>query len=135
MSDESLISRYTKKPQPPRPPASPQAPVSVALQTETTGCLERLTAGTHLLLDQVLRNHDRQAMPYAYLASLRLDKSGELKLMFASHMVSIKGRNLVPVYRAVAEHSARTLAEAPATFDAGEASIYNESITINDQDN
>jgi len=73
----------------------------------------RLEAGSYpaLMLRMELRAGASLALPYAHLGSLSLDAETGLTLLFATHKVLLKGRNLQPLYELLARHRVEALRE------------------------
>lgn len=73
---------------------------------------------TALELDLVLRGGDHWGFQYAYKPVMHFDASGIITLYFMNHTVTIKGRNLLPIFQALLDHSAREISEQETEFDS-----------------
>ena len=75
----------------------------------------------------------RLAMPYSYMTSIFFDASGVIVLSYASHNVRLVGRNLLPLYEALANHQARYIqqenAELERNIPAGDTFIADIEIS------
>ena len=68
-------------------------------------------------LDLVLRNGDHWGFPYSYKPAMHFDRSEGITIYYSSHKVTIKGRNLLPIYKALVAHNAREIREQDTEFD------------------
>ena len=73
--------------------------------------------GHSLMLDVRLRSGVRLALPYSYLSYFELDSSGAIQAVFASHTVTIQGRNLRPVYEGLSQHRIEWIQEGDPRHD------------------
>ncbi len=101
MSGDSILDRYLNEP--PRPTKRAAAPPS----TEVVEASERYVA----MLDCVLGNGNRVALPYAMLLRAEFDPSKGITLRYSTEDVEIAGYRLEPVYRAIVQHRAREIKE------------------------
>lgn len=90
----------------------------------------RPNMGQELTLDLQLRNGRCVGLPYAYLASLDYD-ADRIELLFSTHQVRIRGRNLQRLYRGLRKHSVEFIRESPTEFDdAGEEETFIAAIEV-----
>ena len=68
------------------------------------------------------------ALSYSYLMSVAFDPSGELILLFTSHRVTVKGKNLCPVYDAALTHTLRYLQEENPDYEGEGAETFISEI-------
>ena len=75
------------------------------------------------MLDVRQKTGDRAALPYAYLTFIHFNKSGDIRLEYSGHTVSIRGRNLGDLYNALLNHRVDYVQEADLQYeDTGEES-------------
>lgn len=67
-------------------------------------------------LDLCLRTGDRWAFPYSYKTAIKFDLSGTIMIYFTTHVVTIRGRNLKPLYEALITHTLICVREATDEF-------------------
>lgn len=60
-----------------------------------------------IMLDVRTLGGVRLAVAYSYLNSIFFDASGEIVLSFGSHNITVRGRNLAPLYEKLLSHSVR----------------------------
>lgn len=106
----------------------PKVPGSEYTKPLNTGCLEsRDVPGVCLRIESV---RQRIAIPYALLlvAEISEDQT-QCEISFATHKVSVRGRNLRYVYVAVSQGQATQISVGnPATFLEGQV-YYGPTIT------
>lgn len=72
-----------------------------------------------LMLDFRYRSGDAIALSYAYLISVAFDRSKGIALEFSGYRVTVAGRNLVSLYRALLDHRAAHIDESGEMAAAG----------------
>lgn len=81
------------------------------------------------MLDLHLANGDRVALPYSLLMKIEFDPSEGITLRFSTDDVTIKGRRLEPLYKALMQQRVSGIGEAsnghPAANEAVHAVITN----------
>jgi hypothetical protein len=82
------------------------------------------------MLDLVQRTGNRQALPYAYLVAARLVGNTRVELLFTETLVTLSGRNLLPVYQQLIAQSVWRLEESGTGFDDPTLVTWIESITV-----
>ena len=82
------------------------------------------------MLDLRLPGGRRKALPYSYLSSVEFDPSKGLVCEYASCRVTITGRNLEPVYAAIANHTALAVIQSASGFDKEEDGPFVEAIRV-----
>lgn len=83
--------------------------------TRSGDCLSTITSPVLCLRFESAR--ERLALPYASLVAIRFSTDNTiLTILFVTHKVTIKGRNLTDVYSAVATGAAAVLALGRRTF-------------------
>lgn len=85
--------------------------------------MEALPAGTAVMLDCVLQERRRIALPYAYLTLIRWDEAGELWLDYPELIVQITGGNLGPLYAGLTTHRVFRIREAAGGISPAAVSI------------
>ena len=78
--------------------------------------------GEEIALDVRLRSGDAWAFPYAYLMALRLNADGEILAFFSTHRMTIRGRNLRPLYNLVQQRQVAWIQEGSERHDFDEES-------------
>lgn len=86
-----------------------------------------------LMLDLGLRGGDRVGLSYYDLHAARLDPSGAITLEFTSHLVTIRGRNLLALYNNLVTHTVWRINAAETSFDDGTAGTWIEAIDVEDR--
>lgn len=99
MSDDSIVNKYLRQQQPSSPVARGPVETSEAYVP---------------MLDLVLGNGNRVALPYAMLMKVAFDPSRGITLQFASDNVTVTGFRLEAVYRGLVQHRVRELVASPA---------------------
>ena len=123
-NQDDFLSKYTT-------PGEPQDKHQEAEPDEVVqGCLTVLPASIAMMLDIRLRTGNRIAIPYGYILKVLLDPSKSIEIQTSDQAYLIAGRNLMPIYSAVTNHTALAVAEAPTQFDAGENEPFVESISV-----
>lgn len=69
-------------------------------------------------------------LSYSYLMSVAFDPSGEMVLLFTSHRVTVKGKNLRRVYDAALSHTLRYLQEEDSKYENEGAETFISEIAI-----
>jgi hypothetical protein len=69
-----------------------------------------------------LRSGDAWAFPYAYLMALRLNADGEILAFFSTHRMTIRGRNLRPLYDLIQQRQVAWIQEGSERHDFDEES-------------
>jgi hypothetical protein len=69
-------------------------------------------------------------LSYSYLMSVAFDPSGEMLLLFTSHKVTVKGKNLSRIYDAVLSHTLRYLQEENPDYESEGAETFISEIAI-----
>lgn len=70
------------------------------------------------------------ALSYSYLMSVAFDPSGEMIMLFTSHRVTVRGKNLRRVYDAALTHTLRYLQEEDAKYESDGAETFISEIAI-----
>ena len=78
--------------------------------------------GEEIALDVRLRTGDAWAFPYAYLMALRLNADGEILAFFSTHHMTIRGRNLRPLYELLQQRQVAWIQEGSERHDFSEES-------------
>lgn len=74
--------------------------------------------GKHLLMLELRRKTgDCVGLGYSYFAGMEFDASGVLVLYFTTHKVTVRGRNLRPVYEGLLDHSVGFLQEEDERYN------------------
>lgn len=81
-------------------------------------------AWRELMLDVRVENGNAFALPYSHLNFIKLEAEA-LTLSFSTHLVTIEGKHLRPLYEALSEHSVRYVTVVTANQDHP---LENESI-------
>lgn len=68
--------------------------------------------GHELMLDVRLKTGDRVALPYSYLSRIEFDPSAALLLDFTATRLTIRGRNLGPLYNGLLMHKVTWIQES-----------------------
>ena len=88
----------------------------------------------YLTLDIRTREGCAYGLPYSYLISIELDRSQDssptLRLLFTSHQVTVKGRNLIALYDRLLGHRLAQIVEDDSSFDDEEQAVYVESVVL-----
>jgi hypothetical protein len=84
----------------------------------TITCVHTVMHGSALMLELVRRDGPRTALSYAFLNRAIWTPRDAVLLSFASHLVRIDGRNLLPMFAAICTHRAFRIVEWVAD-DAG----------------
>ncbi|MEO1279471.1 MAG: hypothetical protein AAFV77_11000 [Planctomycetota bacterium] len=112
-----LIEKYTGTK--PRIPAEDEQPAFDAGERYTT------------MLDCVLAGGDRAAFPYSMLLRATLNPSSGIELVFSGAVVTIRGRRLGELYRAIIQHRATSVKTSDGSLSIGDGSEERiESISI-----
>lgn len=82
------------------------------------------------MIDFVLKNGDRKALPYAYLVRADLTGGEALEVTFTECVVRIRGRNLGPLYQHVIAQSAQRVEESGTGFDDDRQQSWVEAIAV-----
>lgn len=98
----------------------------------TTGGLITLDGATAVMLDCRFRDGKRLALPYSYLSRVDLDPSGAIACSYPMVNITLLGRSLMPIYAAIANHTAIAIVESEAAFDAGGDAPFIERIEVED---
>ncbi len=83
---------------------------------------ERYTA----MLDCVLAGGDRAAFPYSMLLRATLNPSSGIEMVFSGAVVTITGRKLGELYRAIIQHRATSVKVSDGSLSVGDE--YEERI-------
>jgi hypothetical protein len=83
-----------------------------------------------LMLELVLIDGSRVALPYVLLTAAMLSQEGELTMEYPDRMVRICGRNLLPLYQHILVHLARRVSVSQTAFDDGTASTWVSAIEV-----
>lgn len=106
---------------------SPAAAIIEARRPDAYQAFSMLSSESahEIMLDLRFKSGDRQALAYAYLSSVRLDRSEGLVLEFPNQRVRIQGRNLAALYDAIRAHRAAYVTELPdrEDFEAESAAV------------
>jgi hypothetical protein len=82
------------------------------------------------MIDICLRTGNRQSMPYAYLVMVKIVGNAQLEMVFTEVTVTVSGRNLLPLYLHLLEHSVERIEESGTGFDDPKHATHIASITI-----
>jgi hypothetical protein len=111
----SLAERFARRSAPaiePTPPAlSPEQPGEDGAE----GYQAYKTGGDHrfeVMVTFRFHNGNLRALGYSYLVGLDFDPSKNLVLEFTNRTVTITGRNLTPLFKALAAHKVMWICEA-----------------------
>ena len=147
MSGESILDRHRREA---REKSAPGAPGS-----ESSNARGNASGDTHgeadqrglavseafvSMLDFVLPTGRRVALPYATLLKAECDGSSQITLAYSTDTVTITGRRLDPLYKAIVQHRAREVkvsinAEKSGPFEKeiGGDEVVVASVTITPQ--
>ena len=78
--------------------------------------------GEEIAIDVRLRTGDAWAFPYSYMMALRLNADGEILVFFSSHRMTIRGRNLRPLYDLLLQRQVAWIHESSERYDEGDES-------------
>lgn len=67
-------------------------------------------------LDLCLRTGDHWAFPYSYKTAIKFDLSGTIVVYFTTHVISIRGQNLKPLYEGLITHTVSCVREVADEF-------------------
>lgn len=88
----------------------------------------------YLTLDVRTKDGRACGFPYAYLISFELNRSQdtdpELTLLFTSHKVTVKGRNLIALYELLLSHKLSQIVEADTSFDDDAKDVHISLVRI-----
>lgn len=83
------------------------------------------------MLDIRLLTGDRIGLAYHSLIAVSFDASGVVRLAFATHAVTVEGRNLAPLYDGLLRHVIRHIECADPRFDdAPEEETFISAIAV-----
>ena len=68
-------------------------------------------------LDVRLRTNDRYAWPYSYKTCIKFNVSGEIKVYFTTHILTLTGRNLAQLFDALIRHEVTQIREHDTDYD------------------
>ncbi len=86
------------------------------------------------MIDLVLKNGDRTALPYAYLVQTRLRGGASIELTFTESVVTITGRGMAVLYKHLLAQTASCIGETASGFDDDRLQTWVEAITIKPRD-
>jgi hypothetical protein len=90
----------------------------------------------YLTLDVRTKDGRAYGFPYAYLISFELNRSQdtdpELTLLFTSHKVTVKGRNLIALYEHLLSHKLAQIIESDTPFDAEAEEVHVTSLHVHE---
>lgn len=69
------------------------------------------------MLDVQLGNGNRVALPYATLLKVTLDPSSGMTLHYPNEEITLRGRRLEALYKAIAQHRVTTVRESGSRHD------------------
>jgi hypothetical protein len=81
------------------------------------------------MVDLVQANGNRLGLPYCDLHAVQ-SHSDHLVLLFTEDHVTIHGRNLLPVYNHLLQHTVRRLTESANGFDEGSTTTWIQKIEL-----
>ena len=87
-------------------------------------------AASPRMIDFVAKNGDHTALPYGYLVSARLIGGEKVELEFTEKKVTIRGRNLAPLYQHILAQVAARIDESDTGFDDDRQQSFVETIAI-----
>lgn len=70
-------------------------------------------------IDFELKGHNHVAMTYGHLLWANFNRSAGIILHFSTHTVTLKGRNLRPLYDGILLHEVARVKVTPERFDVG----------------
>jgi hypothetical protein len=97
------------------------------------GPLITVEGGFASMLDLRFRDGRREAVPYSYLSRVTYDPNGAIRLQLPECIVTVSGRRLLPVQKAIATHTALAVSESETRFDDDGGTPYVEAIRIEDR--
>lgn len=127
MSGESILDRHRREAREKSAPGAP-GPGSGNASGDTHGDADQrglaVSEAFVSMLDFVLPTGRRVALPYATLLKAECDGSSQIMLAYSTDTVTITGRRLDPLYKAIVQHRAREVkvsinAEKSGPFESG----------------
>jgi hypothetical protein len=130
MSSEKPLDKFLSKKTPQQMPAS-DAGAGTDEQDYRAYGINR-TGRPALMLDLRLVSGNYLALSYSYLMSAAFNLSGELSLLFTSHQVTVKGKNLRRIYDGVLSHTLRYIQEENADYERDNPEPFISEIAIDE---
>lgn len=105
------------------------------LEDEGKPYVRRRVRGQEISLELVKLKGNRRAPEYAYLMDKLIDENAEeIILIFTTCTVTIRGRNLLPLFRGIKDHTVALIREANPRYDvAAEPVTFIGEIVIEDK--
>lgn len=96
------------------------------LDDESKPYIQRRLRGQEISLELVKLKGNRRAPEYAYLMDKLIDENAEeMILLFTTCTVTIRGRNLLPVFRGIKDHTVALIREANPLYD-----VFSQPVTF-----
>lgn len=138
---ESPLDKYRRQPASKTQAEQQSAKETIPLEGETPpassvpdetphACYAAFSDGLAYTVDYVFLNGSRRAIAYGYLTEVRIDPSEGIEVRYTGPVVSIRGRNLMPIYEALRTQRAYRIIEIDARFGLSDADTAVTAIEV-----
>ncbi len=105
------------------------------LDDESKPYVQRRLRGQEISLELVKLKGNRRAPEYAYLMDKMIDENAEeVMLLFTTCTVTLRGRNLLPLFRGIKDHTIALIREANPLYDVSPKPVtFISEIIIEDK--
>lgn len=105
------------------------------LDDESKPYIQRRLRGQEISLELVKLRGERRAPEYAYLMDKLIDENAEeIILLFTTCTVTVRGRNLLPLFRGIKDHTVALIREENPLYDVSSQPVtFISEIIIEDK--